>query len=159
MSQGALSPVLDYLMAQLPAVVQAVDPNGMVYEGLVSSSSPPDTVLVVGREEPENPQSADAARDYIELGTGRVNETINLFCYVDCFQGGVEDQSITRRRAALIFDGVVDLIRADLTLGGALKNGRWAELEAIRLLPSRPEDVPAGRRTVLSFTVVAHNFY
>lgn len=160
MSTSALSGVIDYLMAHLPAVVQAVDPNGIVVEGWISVVPPPPApILVVGMVHPDDALTADQTRQYLALGAGNVEEDFTIPCYIDVGVGGFE-QAQARKVACAVFDGVVDLIRGDLTLGGLLHRGRFAELIDIQLVGTRdPEEAQAGRRSVLSFRLRARNFY
>lgn len=155
-----MSGTIDYLLAQLPAVVSAVDPNGIVVESWVTTIPPaPAPIVVVGAPHPDDATTADETRQYLTLGAGNVEETFKIPCYIDVSVGGT-DQSLARKPVLVIFDGVVDLIRADLTLGGNLKRGRFAQLTDIMLVGTRDvETATAGRRSTLSFSVVCANFY
>lgn len=162
MSTSALSGAFDYLVAHLPAVVTAVDPNGIVSEGWVATAPPPPApIVVVGMPSPDNASAADETRQYLALGSGQVEESFDIPCYIDVYVAGITGaQGQARAIACLVFDGVVDLIRSDLTLGGVLKRGRVAQLTDIRLVATRDEEeAQAGRRSVLSFVVRCANFY
>ena len=163
MSTSALSGVMDYLLAQLPAVVAAVDVNGVVVEGYVRlgvAPPAPAPIVVVGAISPTSANAADETRQYVSLGTENVEESFSIPCYIDVEIVGIDEQTNARRKACLIFDGVVDLVRSDLTLGGNLKRGRVAQLSNI-VLTATEGDVEAatGRRSILAFDVVCANFY
>lgn len=161
MSTSALSGVFDYLLAQLPAVVNAVDANGVVVEGYCLNAPPaPAPIVSVGSQHPDDAQAASASRQYLALGAAHVEESFQIPCYIDVEVVGVNEQSTARRKACLIFDGVVDLVRSDLTLGGNLLRGRYAKLENIRLLATAGDlEAATGRRSILSFDVDCSNFY
>lgn len=160
MSTSALSGVIDYLVAQLTTIVAAYDPNGIVVEGWVDEAPPPPApIVVVGMPSPDSALAADETRQYLALGSGNVEEAFDIPCYIDVYVGGT-DQSLARKAVCTVFDAVVDLVRSDLTLGGNLKRGRFAELTDIRLVGTRDvEEAQSGRRSVLSFVVRCRNFY
>ncbi len=161
MSTSALSGTMDYLLARLPAVVTAVDPLGIVAEGYVNSAPPaPAPIVAVGTPHPEDASAAEQTRQYLALGSGIVEENFMIPCYIDVEIVGIDEQTNARRKACLIFDGVVDLIRSDLTLGGNLKRGRFAELGDIRLIATAGDvEAASGRRSILTFVVRARNAY
>lgn len=160
MSTSAVAGVFAYLLAHLPAVVEAVDPNGVVVDGWVDVAPPaPAPILVIGAPHPEDATSMDQSRQYMALGASHVEEAFDVPCYIDVGVGGT-DQGAARAIALSVFDGVVDLVRSDLTLGGNLLRGRFAELSDIKLVGTRDlSEAQAGRRCVLSFVVRCRNFY
>jgi hypothetical protein len=155
---SAIAPVFTYLLAQLPPVVQAVDTTGVVFDGW--ADAPADTVLVVGATAPGNQVAADETRTYLELGARKVNEEFFVPCFIGVQTGGT-DLAIPRATALAIFDGIVSLIASDMTLGGALLNGRWAEISDIGFTqePLAVTGAMDGRQVVLSFRVHCRNYY
>ena len=152
-----MSGVIDYLMAQLPAVMSAVDPDGLVQEGWWTTVTA--TMLMVGMENPETALTSDQTRQYLSLGSGRVEEHFLIPAYIDAYVGG-NDQSVPRKKVCQIFDGVVDLVRSDLTLGGNLKAGRFCQVTDVVLIGTRDvEEAKNGRRSVLSFKFDCNNVY
>lgn len=161
MSTSALSGSMDYLLAQFPAVVAAVDTNGIVSEGFPTFVPPPPApILVVGMAHPLDATASEQTRQYLALGSGSVEEDFTIPCYIDTAISGIDEQSNARRKSLLVFDGVVDLIRSDLTLGGNLKRGRFAEITDILLIATRDEEEAAtGRRSIVGFRVHCRNLY
>ena len=160
MSGSALSGVVDYFLTNLPTYVHAVDPQATIQENYVWTVAPIGTsMVVIGGENPASAAAGEATRQYMELGSGRIEETFSIPCYIDCATGGT-DQSTSRRQAWAIFDQVVALVRTDLTFGGLLHNGRVGELNDISGTGTRDEDEAAdGRRYTVTFKVTARNFY
>ena len=161
MSTSALSGSMDYLLSGLPAVVAAVDANGVVSEGFPTFVPPPPApILVVGMAHPLDATAADETRQYMALGSGVVEEDFTIPCYIDVAISGIDEQTNARRKACLIFDGVVDFVRADLSLGGVLRRGRFAEITDILLIATRDEEEAAtGRRSIIGFRVHCRNLY
>jgi hypothetical protein len=161
MSTSAVSGVMDYLLTQLPAVVHAVDTNGVVVEGYCNQAPPaPAPIVSVGTQHPDDATAGTGSRQYLALGAAHVEEDFVIPCYIDVEVEGIDEQSTARRKVCLIFDGVVDLVRSDLTLGGNLLRGRYAQLENIRLLATAGDlEAATGRRSILSFDLSCKNFY
>jgi len=161
MSTSALSGTLDYLLAQFATVVATVDTNGIVSEGFVVSAPPPPApIVVVGMPHPDDALVANESRQYVTLGAGHVEETFTIPCYIDVFIIGINEQAAARKKACLIFDKIVDVVRSDLTLGGNLQRGRFAAIVDISLVGTRDEEEAThGRRAVLSFAIQAMNLY
>ena len=161
MSTSALSGVMDYLLAQFGTALHNVDPDGVIDEGIPTFVPPaPHPLLIVGMPHPEDATAADGLRNYFALGSGGFEEEFEVPCYIDVGVAGPLEQGTARRSALLVFDGCVDAIRADLTLGGLLKKGRWAEIPTSQLVATRDEqEATKGRRSILSFRVKCRNFY
>lgn len=161
MTTSALSGVIDYLLTQFTTAVNTVDTNGIVSEGFVVTAPPPPApIIVVGMPHPDDALVANETRQYVTLGAGHVEETFTIPCYIDVFVVGINEQATARKKACLIFDKIVDVVRADLTLGGNLTRGRYASISDISMIGTRDEDEAThGRRSVLSFNIHANNLY
>lgn len=158
---SAIAGAFDYLLTNLPAVVEAVDPDGVVIDGPVANSLPPEPapVVYVGAVDPYTAVSADATRQYLTLGGFKVDEDFSIPCYIDASTND-GDQSASRRTALAVWDGIVHLISNDMTLGGLLLAGRVAIVDDIQIIQTDGEDeAEAGRRTVVTFRVHCQNHY
>lgn len=160
MSTSAVSGTIDYLLTTFTTAAHTVDSQSVVVESWPSTIPKAGVPLVVvAAPHPDDATSADETRQYLALGSGSVEEAFDIPCYIDVGVGGL-DQSVARKKACLVFDAFVDAIRADLTLGGNLKRGRFAQLTDITLVGTRdPDEAQQGRRSVLSFRVKCANFY
>lgn len=158
---SAIGAAFTYLLAQLPAVIQAVDANGIIVDGPVAPAlpPPPTPMLFVGATDPQNGVATQGTRNYLELGGRKVNEEFFIPCYIDSSVGDT-NQAAARNIALAVYDGVVHLIASDLTLGGALLNGRWAEITDIQMVMTETEaEADDGRRCVITFKVHCLNHY
>jgi len=159
----AIGPVFTYLLAQLPAAVHAVDANALISDGYPITFPTAGAALVgVGAESTRiESSSGSAARAYVELGAQHVNEDFSIPFYVAVAVGG-NDQAAARNPAIATFDAICALIASDLSLGGALKNGRWAEIGPVTVTQTPPPSegsAATGRWCVISASVHCLNNY
>ena len=153
---SAIGPAFTYLMTNLPAALQAVDSSVAVVDGW--SNQLPDDIFVVGRAS-ETDQEASVGTDALMiLGGEQIDEEFIIPCYIDCFRGG-DDQSEARNAALAYLDAFVKFLATDRTLGGALQNGRYARMDAVRIDGPVLEDAAAGRRCVVQFSIRCQNQY
>lgn len=158
---SAIGPAFSYLLANLPAIVAAVDPNGVVVDGPIATTIPPPPapMLYVGATDPMNTTAETGAHLYVTLGGFHVDEDFEIPCFIDVSTGGL-DQSQSRNTALAVLDGVVHLIGNDLTLGGILLAGRVAEITHIQMVQTDgPAESIEGRRCVVAFIVHCANHY
>lgn len=153
--------VFDYLLAQVPAVVVAVDATAIVVDGPVADyiAPPPAPMVFIGARDPITPLAAQGTRNYVELGRLKVDEDFYVPCYIDAASGGAA-QSVSRNAALAVYDAIVHLIQGDMTLGGALLDGRTAEITDVQMIQTdTEEEAEDGRRCVLTFNVHCQNHY
>lgn len=153
---SAIGPAFAYLMANLPGVLQAVDPTVGVVDGWADEL--PRDFFVVGRASDSDQEASTSVDAYTLLGGELLDEEFILPCYIDCWRGG-NDQSLARNAALAYLDAFIKFLAGDLTLGGALHNGRYARMDAIRIDGPVPGDAVAGRRCVIQFSIRCQNQY
>ena len=91
------------------------------------------------------------------IGSTRVQEDFTITNYIYAGTGGV-DNTIVRDMAFSVWNAFLPLFMADLTLGGALAVGRYAEIA--RFSASGPRDATeaeGGRYCLIQFDVHAQN--
>ena len=153
--------VFAYLLANVPAAVQAVDATAVVVDGPVADAiaPPPAPMIFIGAHDPVTPVAAQGTRAYVELGRLKVDEDFYVPCYIDAASGG-SDQSIARNSALGAYDAIVHLIQGDMTLGGALLAGRVAEVTNVQVIQTDTElEAVDGRRCLITFNVHCQNHY
>ena len=125
---------IDYLIAKLPALLTAVDSTAIVVdnEPFVTSQS----LVVIGRTEPENALAADGAQMVVQLGAGRREENYVIPCFVSVYRPGPA-QKPARDAAITLFDTVAHLVASDPSLGGLLQMGRAAFIDRMQLVQTR----------------------
>lgn len=154
---SAIGPAFTYLVTNVPAQMQAVFADVAVNDGWVTDVSR--HIFVIGRNSVDVAQASSGTNVFVELGAQHIEETFEIPCYIDCGTGG-DDQSESRNDAVAMFDAFVTFLRSDLTLGGALTNGRYAQLGSVQVDQTYNEgEAMQGRRTVISFSVVCRNKY
>lgn len=153
---SAIGPVFDYLLTNIATVVTAVDPSASVIDGWANVL--PDDYVVIGRGNDSDQEAASSIDQYILLGGQMLDEEFTIPIWIDCFRGG-DDQSAARDAALAYFNAIVKFINSDLTLGGALKFGRYASLDTVHMDGPVLEDAEAGRRCQISFTLRCRNQY
>lgn len=153
----AMGAVFEYLVTQLPAPLAAVDPSAVVADGWVNDVA--DHLFVVGRNAPDTPEAEAGLDGFILLGGMQMDEEFTVPCYIDCWAGG-DDQATVRNAAIALFDAFVAFLKADLTLGGALKGGYYAELTSHTVIQTNdPDEAAAGRRCVITFSLHCKSRY
>lgn len=156
---SSIGPAFDYLLANLPAVIAAVDP-----ETEVSDSWPTDSqcqrMFVIGRESPEHSTSAAGTQALIVLGASRADETYEIPCFIQVLSGGTNAtaQEATRTAALLVFNTFVSWLFRNLNLGGALQMGN-AQISSIQIDGTPPDYLGTGRSTLISFGLRCTNKY
>lgn len=153
---SAIGPAFTYLLAGVPAVIAAIDPAAAVVDGWTNVL--PDDFMVIGRGSDADQTQASGMDAYVLLGGAMLDEEFTIPCYIDCFRGG-DNQAEARNAALAYFNAFVKFLATDLTLGGALGNGRYARMDAIHIDGPVLEDAADGRRCVISFTVRCQNQY
>lgn len=161
---SAFAGVFDFLLEQMVPRIQLVDPDGIVADTYVLERPAAGVpVLTIGADDANSSaQAGDSARAYIEVGAnGEVEETFKIPCVISVQVGG-PDQGPARRTVAAVFDQVVALVAADLTLSGLLQNGRWAQIGDV-LWKGTDQGDPAraalGRWSTCAFAVQCMNSY
>lgn len=156
---SSVAGVFTYLLAQTPAVITAVDSTGQVFDGYVDDPPViPAPLLVIGADAPLTSFAEDGTRKYVELGPNGVDEDYNVPCYILTFRGDT-NQAAARAQALSIFDGFVKMVAQDMTLGGNLLSGRWAEIVDIQIVQTDPDQANDGRCCVIAFKVHCVNHY
>lgn len=157
---SSIPAAIDYLLglANQAAVVVAVgtvvtdgwpDELGTSMFG-VGATRPPDTD--VGTQ-------AAGSLNYRDLGARVVDETYGVPCYI--YSAAGSSQSVLRIASFALWEAFFPLLRADLTLGGALANGNnYARIADFGIEgPKSAEEAGSGRYCLLTFTVTCENRY
>jgi len=153
----AIGPVFDYLNANLPAALLAVNANVGFNDGWAGEIV--DDMFFMGRTDPNQGEAEAGAMAYLELGAQRVTEEFDIPFFIDSWRGG-SDQSESRNAALLLFDAFVAFLRTDLTLGGALHAGRYAQISSTTMVQTPDaESAKNGRRCLIFFRVTCKNIY
>lgn len=157
----SIGPATDYLVATARTAVTGLTlPNSdkwQVIDGGPSGLT--NFMFVVGVTEPPPDGHAETAvtREWKGLGRQTLEEDYTIPCYIDARLGGT-DQKAVRDIAETAFNAFWPLLKADMSLGGALHEGRSADIEA---LAERPENLGTvaepARRLLLLFGVHCRN--
>ena len=151
---------IDYIVAALPPLVTAVDPTAVVVDNDPMFSS--QSIVVIGRTEPENAMAADGSQMIVILGAGRREENYLIPCFISVYRQGPA-QKPARDAAIALFDVVGHLIASDVTLGGVLQQGRRAEIQKMQLVQTRDSndtgDSGAMRLAIVVFDIHVSNTY
>lgn len=153
---SAIGPAFDYLLAGLPAALEAVDSSVEVAEAW--STAEVDDMVVIGRAADQDQEAAAGTYALTLLGEELVDEEFVIPILIDCFRGG-DDQAAARSAALAYFDAFVKFIATDRTLGGALQNGRYARLDAITIDGPVLAEALAGRRCQIKTALRCQNQY
>ena len=151
---------IDYIVANLPAPVAAVDATAVVADNdpIVTSKS----LVVIGRNSPEDGTAADGSQMIVVLGANERQEGYTIPCFVSVYRPGPA-QKPARDAAIALFDVVGHLIAADVTLGGLLQQGRRAEIQKMQLVQTRDSndtgDSGAMRLALITFDINCTNTY
>lgn len=153
----AIGPALIYFMTNGPAVIAAVNPGAVVTLGWPDDVA--DDVMVFGRTLPDDSQAEVGTQAYVELGAQRVDEAFDLPFFIGCGRGG-DDQTEAMLAAVAMFDAFFAFLRTDLTLGGALHDGRIAQITSHRMRATQDtREAKQGRRWLITATVTCKNRY
>lgn len=146
----------DYLVNIAASAVSGMTVNG---QPVVVADGEPDELtfgmFVIGLDTPPPDTSGDTAgtRAWMGLGAKRVEDDYLIPCYVDVRVAG-NVQKTARDAAVGIFNAFWPLFAADLTLGGALTGGRYAEIvNYIATARSVGTVAEPGRRQFIQFAV------
>lgn len=151
---------IDYFVAQLPALVAAVDSTAVVVDNDPSVSS--QSMVIIGRTEPENALAADGSQLIVSLGALEREETYLIPCFISVYRQG-PTQKPARDAAIALFDVVAHLVAADTTLGGLLRKGRRASVDRMQLVQTRDSgdtgDSGSMRLAMVIFDIQVMNTY
>lgn len=156
---------IDYLYSgtgpngTLLAALAAVDPTVVLADNEPQSSS--QSMVFIGRADPGNAEAAAGTRQYIVLGAGRSEESYAIPCYISVSRPGPA-QKPARDAALALFDALAHFIQADLTLGGVLLAGRYAQLAQVTLTQTLDESDTGGgafRTAYVTFDIHCTNLY
>jgi hypothetical protein len=155
----SVGPVTDYLVAAATTAVTGTTVSGKpvtVVDGEPSILAP--GMFVIGAPEPP-PDGGQAetrvARAWNGLGARQVLDDYTIPCYIDVRIAGT-DTKAARDAAEAIFNAFWPLLKADLTLGGALD--RICEIPDIAAFSSNLGTVAEpGRRHLIQFGVHCRN--
>lgn len=137
----------DYLVAQI-AKLPMLKPPAYVSDGWPATGS--DTLVTIGVV-PEG-DDIDAGQTTVELG-GAEYEDVDLPCLVAVLRGG--DLAKTARAAAFeIYDAIGGVVRADRTLGKAIRAGRRAYITGLAVEQTNTAgEAGEGRVCRIRFTI------
>ena len=151
---------IDYIVANLTPAVIAIDSTAVVVDNDPSFSS--QSMVVIGRTEPENAMAADGSQMIINLGASERQEDYNIPCFISVYRQGPA-QKPARDAAIALFDATAHLIAADVTLGNLLRKGRRAEIARMQLVQTRDSndtgDSGAMRLALIVFDIHVMNTY
>lgn len=155
----ATGQVIDYLAQNLPAALTAVNPAATVIDGVPQTGSLSTAFAVIGATSEWVTDGGTGTRNFLEVGAGKINEVIDIPCWVYAEAAGPE-ASAARDLVIPLFDAVVSLIASDLTLGGVLLDGRIANVTTFKLTQVPGTGDFAGMVfAVIDFTVRFENHY
>lgn len=150
----------DYVYAKAQAAVVGVTVNG---KPAVAIDGEPEELtfgmFVVGVTQPPPDGAAETTgtRSWMGLGAKRLEEDYILPCYIDVRSPG-RVQKTPRDIALSIFNTFWASIASDLTLGGALQGGRYAEIvDFITHAGTLGTVAEPGRRQLVMFGVHCRN--
>jgi hypothetical protein len=156
-SMGA---AIDWLVATLPEAIAAIDPSAVVVDNEPAVTA--QSLVVIGRTEPENALAADGTQLIVVLGANRREEEYLIPCFVSVYRPGPA-QKPARDAALALFDAVAHLVASDPTLGGVLLQGRSAYIEKAQLVQTRDaaDTGAAGamRLAIVAFDIHCKNHY
>ena len=156
----SIGAAIDYIVAALPAPLILVDPTAVVVDNDPSVSA--QSMVIIGRTEPENALAADGSQMIVSLGAGRREENYLIPCFISVYRQGPQ-QKPARDAAIALFDVVAHLIASDVTLGGLLQQGRRAVVDRMQLVQTRDSgdtgDSGAMRLAMVVFDIQVTNTY
>lgn len=153
----SIGPAFSYLLANLPAALQAVNTNAQVFDSWATDENCP-AQFVIGRSQPNESSMMVGSNDLQILGAGRVDEDYEIPCYLLTFAGGT-NQAEARSSAVALWDAWVHFLASDRTLGGAISQGGWAQVARINYDGTPPENAAQGRFCLITFTLRIRNHY
>lgn len=161
---SSIAAAYTWLVENITQACQDVDPTAVIVDGPVASEDPPPPtpMIYVGVPDLLMPIAVDGTRNYLQIGGRKVSEDYTINCYIDCATGNGDPsgQAGARNNALAMWDVIVHVIAGDLTLGGALLEGRSAEISEFQIVQTESEDVAVnGRQCTISFKVHCMNHY
>jgi hypothetical protein len=156
----SIGAAIDYIVAGLPALLTAAIPTAQLADNEPALQS--DSLVVIGRTDPENAIGSDGTQMIVTLGANRRQEEYVIPCFVQVYRPGPA-QKTARDAAITLFDVTARFIASDPTLGGALQQGRYAYIDKMQLIQTRDsEDTGSSgamRLAVVTFNIHAANHY
>ena len=147
---------IDYLVAQLPALAVAAQPDAMVIDGITRDELST-SMIWIGRAQPEDLRAALGTRSIPTLGRRRVDETWSVDGFTDCRREGTT-QKAARDAALSLFDAVAHLVGTDPSMGGLLTDAWYVTVPSAELV--QPESAITGEcRAVVLFSLDIRNRY
>jgi hypothetical protein len=137
------------------AGLSSVDKYVEVADGKTLTSDSP--WVTVGCSGPNQDTDVSITADYMVLGRQRIDESYSIPCEVIQY-GPEEQQAATRAACVALFDRCVQIVWADPTLGGLIKNGKIAHIARATLSQPQPERGD-GTAAMIQFSVDVENAY
>jgi hypothetical protein len=162
----SIGQAIDYLCtgsstagSTLLAALTAVDSTVVLADNEPMAAS--QSMVFIGRADPGNAEAATGTRQYMVLGAGRSEESYIIPCFISVSRPGPA-QKPARDAAIALFDAVAHFVQADLTLGGVLLQGRYAQISQVTLTQTLDENDTGGgayRAAWVSFDIHCTNHY
>jgi hypothetical protein len=164
----SIGQAIDYFISGTNAVtgttllqdLQAADPTAILVDAYPTQQS--QSMLFIGRTDPENAQAPNGAQSPVTLGLGTRDEEYSIPCFISVVRQGPQ-QKPARDAALALLDVLNHWLAADPKLGGVLKNGRYAYLSTVSLVQTRDTedagDTGSLRQAWLTFDILARNHY
>lgn len=150
----------DYLYTKAQTATSGLLVNGdpvLVIDGWPDEVAFGMFVIGLSSPPPDGAAETSGTRAWAALGAQRTQEDYTIPCYIDIRVAG-KTQKTARDISESIFNTFWALLAADLTLGGALKGGRYAEITDFNCLPGNLGTVgEPGRRQFTTFGVHCRN--
>lgn len=143
----------------LLAALQAVDPSVVLSDNDPTLGS--QSMVYVGRRAPDNAETGSGGRQFMVLGAQRSSEEYSIPCYISVNRQGPA-QKPARDAAIALFDAFAHFVQTDLTLGGVLLSGRFANIDQVTLNQTENEGDSGGgalRDAWLMFDIHCTNLY
>lgn len=150
----------DQLVTLATTAVTGITVNG---DPVLVSDGQPDELafgmFIIGLSQPppENLGDTTGTRSWASLGALHLEEDYTIPCCIDVRVAG-KVQKTARDLVEQVFNAFWTLFAADLTLAGALKGGRWAEIVNLTFTPANVgSTAEPGRRQLADFGVHCRN--
>lgn len=155
MTQSSIPDAIDYLVSQAQAA--AVGTPTVVSDGWNTGAL---QMFAVGADRPpvsDSGEQSTGAGGILTLGQAMVEERYGIPCWVYAASGGTQKEC--RDAVFTLWNAFIVLVRADLSLGGALQPGP-AQISQFRLEgPKTADEAGSGRYALLMFTVTCLHLY
>lgn len=158
---SAVPAAIDYLIGLAQQAVTGVS-GAVVADGWTHQESP--TMFGVGIAAPpffeaEAQSETQGNPQWVGLGNIYLEEDFAIPCYIYVGEGGT-DNSTVRTKAFAIWDAFLPTLKttAGLTLGGALKQGRNADVSGFAIRgPRTAAEAEGGRYCLIQFSIHCQN--